>query len=392
MRVQDQWQLLVVILFLLGCQETIVESRDLSFEVSGCLRVGEELSCADRLNEETLDESENACLVIQLFENNLESITGERSPQETRAFPVNFATERLSFLNPPDEFELSPGQLFSAELYFYTAQGTPADRPPCEASNYENSPLCDAAWCALKLSEPISSLMNGQNVVHFRDDRGACLIEGAACQELTCDDGLQNGVETDIDCGGPCRDLSPCLDGQGCEVNDDCESLSCSEGVCHEPTCDDGIKNGDEIGLDCGSTLRPCEPCMVTLESDTYCVKDADCVTNHCSFDGAELRSYNGETFIAFDGELPDPTPSGVPVGICVADYDGDGLVGERLDNCDLVANEDQADIDKDGEGDACDSDIDGDGVLTEMITVHLISLKTLKTISLVKPIPMKMD
>lgn len=46
----------------------------------------------------------------------------------------------------------------------------------------------------------------------------------------TCNDGIQNGNETGVDCGGP-----------------DCE-------VC--PTCDDGIQNGDEQGVDCGGSCN----------------------------------------------------------------------------------------------------------------------------------------
>ncbi|MEM6773035.1 MAG: hypothetical protein AAF597_20835, partial [Bacteroidota bacterium] len=42
----------------------------------------------------------------------------------------------------------------------------------------------------------------------------------------TCSDGIQNGNETGVDCGGP-----------------DC-------GAC--PTCSDGIQNGNETGIDCG--------------------------------------------------------------------------------------------------------------------------------------------
>jgi len=43
-------------------------------------------------------------------------------------------------------------------------------------------------------------------------------------------------------------------------------------------------------------------------------------------------------------------------------DADGDG-VNHDADNCRLVSNPDQADLDNDGIGDVCDDDIDGDGL-----------------------------
>ncbi len=45
-----------------------------------------------------------------------------------------------------------------------------------------------------------------------------------------------------------------------------------------------------------------------------------------------------------------------------VDDTDGDG-VADDIDNCPSIANSNQDDLNGDGEGDACDSDIDGDGV-----------------------------
>lgn len=57
------------------------------------------------------------------------------------------------------------------------------------------------------------------------------------------------------------------------------------------------------------------------------------------------------------------PTPTATPE---TSDVDGDGFADPEPDNCDLIANPDQADVDGDGDGDVCDIDIDGDGVPNE--------------------------
>jgi len=63
----------------------------------------------------------------------------------------------------------------------------------------------------------------------------------------TCSDGIQNGTETGIDCGGSC---SPCT---------------------VTPTCTDGIKNGDETGVDCGGSS--CAPCQTACTDNEVTVK-----------------------------------------------------------------------------------------------------------------------
>ena len=52
-------------------------------------------------------------------------------------------------------------------------------------------------------------------------------------------------------------------------------------------------------------------------------------------------------------------------VALSLSDGDEDGVTNDR-DNCQDVANADQADLDQDGKGDVCDADIDGDGVANE--------------------------
>ncbi|MEL6718247.1 MAG: hypothetical protein AAFP82_05990 [Bacteroidota bacterium] len=73
----------------------------------------------------------------------------------------------------------------------------------------------------------------------------------------TCSDGVQNGMETGVDCGGPdCPACPTCSDGiqNGMETGVDCGGPDCNG--C-PPTCDDNIQNGDEEGIDCGGSSCP---------------------------------------------------------------------------------------------------------------------------------------
>ena len=58
-------------------------------------------------------------------------------------------------------------------------------------------------------------------------------------------------------------------------------------------------------------------------------------------------------------------------------DLDSDGI-GFAVDNCKITSNPSQADLNSDGEGDVCDSDIDGDGVFNTATRDQLFGLDTL--------------
>ena len=85
----------------------------------------------------------------------------------------------------------------------------------------------------------------------------------------TCGDGVQNGNETDVDCGGPT--CAKCADGKRCATATDCASGVCTGGVCvaPPPAC-----SADVCGQQHG-----CPACA----NGKTCASGADCASGHCS-------------------------------------------------------------------------------------------------------------
>jgi len=74
--------------------------------------------------------------------------------------------------------------------------------------------ICYTVTCATGFADCDSDAANGCETA------GAC---------TSCTDGIQNGSETDIDCGGTC---GQCLNGKACSTNGDCRDGTCQTGVC----------------------------------------------------------------------------------------------------------------------------------------------------------------
>jgi hypothetical protein len=75
------------------------------------------------------------------------------------------------------------------------------------------------------------------NADGFIDDADVQIVLDAIDEynnQPTCDDGIQNGDETDIDCSGGCPNL--CSLGEMCNENADCSSDNCVANVCEPPT------------------------------------------------------------------------------------------------------------------------------------------------------------
>ncbi|KIG16835.1 Chitinase [Enhygromyxa salina] len=82
-----------------------------------------------------------------------------------------------------------------------------------------------------------------------------------------CANGMLDGDETDVDCGGSCDACEP---GGACLDADDCDSFVCDADVCAAPSCVDEVENGDELEADCGGSCRFCEHSPFVDEFDDY--------------------------------------------------------------------------------------------------------------------------
>jgi hypothetical protein len=116
------------------------------------------------------------------------------------------------------------------------------------------------------------------------DDTADCLSNtciGGVCVEPSCDDKIKDGKETDVDCGGACS--SACADGQGCKVASDCASGVCTAFVCQASSCKDGAQNGTETGVDCGGLCPRCpdgQPCVNAGDCQSTLCNGGTCASN----------------------------------------------------------------------------------------------------------------
>jgi hypothetical protein len=98
----------------------------------------------------------------------------------------------------------------------------------------------------------------------------------------TCTDGVKNGTESDVDCGGSCE---ACVDGKFCSAGADCASTLCNNGTCVSPTCVDGMRNGDEIDIDCGGSCG-----AGSCKIGQTCTDNTQCVTQVCTSTSAGTK------------------------------------------------------------------------------------------------------
>lgn len=143
---------------------------------------------------------------------------------------------------------------------------------------------------------------------------GVCLIQTAPT--ASCTDGIKNGTETDVDCGGGTCTI--CAAGKTCHLNSDClTGLTCTNGVCTAPapqqqppsactptTCAAQGKSCGTISDNCGGTLTcgaacpsATPTCNGTIVCSGQCTAPANtCSNNNGTKSSCKYTTYNGSS------------------------------------------------------------------------------------------------
>ncbi len=124
-------------------------------------------------------------------------------------------------------------------------------------------------------------------------DKGGC---GATAGYCRCDDGVKNGDEADVDCGGATCERG-CGTGNTCAMTSDCLSGSCADGYCCNTTCSNSCEACNLPGLeglcspmDAGTPDRVCLGGLVcspygnceTPQGES-CSANGQCASNRCT-------------------------------------------------------------------------------------------------------------
>lgn len=224
-----------------------------------------------------------------------------------------------------------------------------ADGAECASGSCQEGICCDAPCdgACLACTQTLTGEPDGV-CAPLLDQSSApeCSSEGG-CGEVPgyckCADGIQNGDETDVDCGGVCG--STCGNGSICADGGDCVSGNCVGGLCCNESCGgacEACDTADHLGL-ClpvapGQPHASCQGTSVCGVSGACakptgepCAQDGECASNLCNGSPAvcaactvstdcegDAACVEGGCFAKVDKGAPCLGAEGCTTGFCV--------------------------------------------------------------------------
>ncbi|MEZ4302855.1 MAG: SBBP repeat-containing protein [Polyangiaceae bacterium] len=170
----------------------------------------------------------------------------------------------------------------------------PDDGKECTADS------CDGPTPLFTPEPPKTPCAGGAMLCNSEGDCVEC-VDGAdcpsavclafSCAPAACDDGVKNGAESDIDCGGP--DCPTCPDGSPCTEPADCQSALCHMGVCCSVSpaeCDGkcGVVSACGTEVDCGGCAPPAV-CGAQVANQCYCAPPCPIWTKRFGDPGVQI-------------------------------------------------------------------------------------------------------
>jgi hypothetical protein len=185
------------------------------------------------------------------------------------------------------------------------------------------------------------------------------------------DDGKTLSYTDDADGDGKADDADNCpfasnrdqLDGDGDGVGNNCDNCSALSNFSQLDTDGDGqgdFCDADLDGDDIANTTDNCVSLPNRAVSGAQLDLDADGKGDVCDLD-IDGDGFDNTIdlcpFVSSSTNVDQPNNAQ-----CKRDSDNDGIF-DQLDNCPLTVNANNQDLDRDGLGDVCDLDMDGDGI-----------------------------
>ena len=191
-------------------------------------------------------------------------------------------------------------------------------------------PVKSGTMCPNGMCDGVGSCFNcTKNSDCTTGTKPTCDLAAHTC--ISCSDGLNNGTETGIDCGGNCGKCT----GDACEINNDCAGGQCADKLCCNIPCTGTCQACNLSGslgtcasvlvgdMDPGTCTDPATACdgAMACKATTgkACALNSDCASNTCL--AGFCRAPNGKPCVD-NAECASKLCSGTTCAPCGADAD----------------------------------------------------------------------